>query len=441
MKMALSGVRSLVVVSFTLLCASCEVSTSSPTFPAPAERTYEDYSKPWPQGLSQELYYDKVLGMLLGSAIGDGMGAPTEMWHRADIQSAYGFVTDFTVLDRPRSPEGPWGNQMQAAVTTDDTRWKYLMTQFIEDEKKNLDPVNPQEFAEFIVDVFRQETKELSDTEMSGQAISRELTHLAWLQEWAAVAGPFAGDQMEEYQIALNKFYGGEMSCAGMLYTPILGAQYPGNPDKAYLNAYRLGLFDLGYARDISALCAAYVSKAMQPQVAFDELLKISSRVDPHNYGESRLIGRIADQYASTAQQIVADARSLTELPDSLPTPIPNNYPADSLSFYQLTMAYTALDNYLKDIPFHAGEIHLINLAALAWSEGDFSHAMQFVTNYGRDNDTVGAVTGAILGAYLGASGLPEDMRSQVLVTTRDVVGIDLEELADQLVTAGFTSP
>ena len=42
---------------------------------------------------------------------------------------------------------------------------------------------------------------------------------------------------------------------------------------------------------------------------------------------------------------------------------------------------------------------HLINLTALLFSNYQFQPAMEFVTNYGRDNDTVAAVTGAILGA------------------------------------------
>ncbi len=33
-----------------------------------------------------ETYYDRVLGGLVGSAIGDAMGASTEMWYRKDIQ-------------------------------------------------------------------------------------------------------------------------------------------------------------------------------------------------------------------------------------------------------------------------------------------------------------------------------------------------------------------
>ena len=60
--------------------------------------------------------------------------------------------------------------------------------------------------------------------------------------------------------------YGGEVSCAGMLYAPVVGAAFPGRPDKAYAAAYTIGLFDLGYARDITGLTAALTAVAFLPQ-------------------------------------------------------------------------------------------------------------------------------------------------------------------------------
>jgi ADP-ribosylglycohydrolase len=58
---------------------------------------------------------------------------------------------------------------------------------------------------------------------------------------------------------------------------------------------------------------------------------------------------------------------------------------------------------------------------------------MQFIVNYGRDNDTVAAVAGMILGAKLGYSGLPESMRNTVVRANKDQIGIDLEALAREL--------
>ena len=63
---------------------------------------------------------------------------------------------------------------------------------------------------------------------------------------------------------------------------------------------------------------------------------------------------------------------------------------------------------------------------------------MEFIVNYGRDNDTVGAIAGAILGAYWGESKLPRKMVDQVLTVNKKELGIDLSELANQLTEKYF---
>ncbi|MPR33075.1 hypothetical protein GBK04_06815 [Cytophagaceae bacterium SJW1-29] len=58
---------------------------------------------------------------------------------------------------------------------------------------------------------------------------------------------------------------------------------------------------------------------------------------------------------------------------------------------------------------------------------------MAFIINYGRDNDTVGAVAGAILGAYWGADRLPQAQSKLVREVCKNQLGIDLEKLAQQM--------
>lgn len=413
--------------------------TNKPTdgFPSPEDRKAIDYALPWPDSLDRETYRERVLGMLVGSAIGDAMGAPTEMWTRDQIKEEYGFVTEFTLLGRPRSPEGPWGAQMSPGVSTDDTRWKYLLTDFLVDLDAHETLLPAEQFAEFVSESFSREARELSEADLSAQSISRELTHLTWLQEWAMVAGPFSRGDMDNYHIALNKFYGGEMSCAGLLYSPLIGSLYPGNPNLAYINSYHLGIFDLGYARDISALTAAYVAAALIPSTTVEDLLDLSSKVDPHQYGESRLIGRIAQSKVDLARSIVDQARQIRSISESN-TQVPAAFPGSTLEYVQLEQAYQLLDAQLEKIPFHAAEIHLINLAALAWAGDDFQKAMEFVVNYGRDNDTVAAVTGAVLGALLGRSRLPAELAKTAEEVNRSVLGLDLSKLADRIVEGKF---
>ena len=387
--------------------------------------------------MNPDSLYDKVLGMLVGSAIGDAMGAPSEMWSRHNIQVEYGHVNTLDDMVREPSPEGTWAFNLPAGGTTDDTRWKVLLSQYLISQGPALygiDGANPYPFARFLVRSYEEEVQALKEVDSFDPVpFENQARRMAWLQEWAVVAKAFADKDVEAYSYALNRFYGGEMTCAGMLYSPMLGLVYPGDPQGAYTSAYRLGIFDLGYARDITALTAALVAEAMKPHSHPDSMMNVLRDTDPQNYFHSRLVGRASYSVYRDALYISHEAKSLTQNQvetHQLQLPLAGR---DPLEVAQIQKAYELLDNKNQDMPFHAGEIHLINLTALIFCDFDFSSALEFVINYGRDNDTVGAITGAILGAFHGYSKLPKNLKEVVLETNQDKLGIDLEETAHQL--------
>ena len=128
------------VAIFLLVTACKDPQKSDIHIPAPKKVNYSLSSTE----LSKDQYYDKVLGALVGSAIGDAMGASTEMWHRDAIQLKYGYITGLTPAVRVQSPEGTWDNNLPNGATTDDTRWKFLMTHYLEEKD-----VSPQKFYGF----------------------------------------------------------------------------------------------------------------------------------------------------------------------------------------------------------------------------------------------------------------------------------------------------
>ena len=393
--------------------------------PAPKDPLF----KPIPDSLSvvelpyvsmpEDALYDKVLGAMVGTAIGDAMGAPTEMWSRDQIRTEYGFVDSLDDMVREPSPEGTWVFNLPAGGTPDDTRWKVLTANYFLQKpgefysKQGPEPVH---FAQYLVDQYDDELTRLRNTKSFDPApIEAQMRRISWLQEWALVAKPYADHDWPSYEEHLHRFYGGEMVCAGMLYAPMIGILYPGAPEQAYRAAYKLALFDLGYARDITGLTAAMVSEAMSPQSTPGKILQTLRDIDPHQYFASRLVGRSSYRIYREALQIAGEVK---ELPEET----------------RWTRAFSLLDNLHQDFPFHAGEIHLINLTALLVCDFDFRQSLQFVINYGRDNDTVGAVTGAILGAYLGFKKIPEDLATTVIKTNRNKLGIDLEQWAHDVV-------
>lgn len=412
-----------------IVLASCWKKEKHIGFPSPQQESH--VNEIWDPALTKEVYHDKILGMLIGSAIGDAMGAPTEMWNRQSINVQRGYVDSLDQVTREASPEGPWGTNMPGGSTTDDTRWKLLLGDYL--VTQSADTLSPIDFANHIINLYEAEKENLDDDEIDYEEINETFTHMTWLWEWVKVARPYTRNSLNEYNNALSKFYGGEMACAGMLYAPMIGAYYPAMPVKAYDESYRLGIFDLGYARDITGLTAAYVSRAMKPGVKPNEIGLTTRDVDPQGYFKSRLIGRVAYRIYLDAKEISHQAKQITEK-DLAHLTLPGHLTHDTLYYAQMEQAYSLLEKKLQDIPFHAAEIHLINLTALEFSDGDFMKAMEFVVNFGRDNDTVGAVTGAILGAYWGASKLPQQLAKQTLEVNKNTVGIDLEELANRIV-------
>ncbi|HMQ62629.1 MAG TPA: ADP-ribosylglycohydrolase family protein [Flavilitoribacter sp.] len=407
-------------------------------FPAP-DAPKPVFSRAWDSTLTKEAYYDKLLGMLAGAAIGDAMGAPTEMWHRSDIAVQFGYVDSLDMVLREGSPEGPWEDNLPGGSTTDDTRWKYLIGRYLIENAAGADSLDARNFAGYLVSTYVREMEAVKAIDaFAPEPLERQIMHMAWLQEWAKVAKPYQEQNLDGYSYALNRFYGGEMSCAGMLYTPAVGAFYPAQPEIAYREAYRLGLFDLGYARDISALTAAMVSVAMKPGIQPKEIGIVAAYVDPLRYHNSRLVGRLAFGAYRTAIDIAYRAKQEPVDPEITEPVKLRNWKRDPIYYRQVQKAYEMLDEHLQDIPFHAAEINLINLTALEFSEGDFSKAIEFVVNYGRDNDTVAAVTGAILGAYWGYNRLPQEWKTKALKINREKLGLDLEVLARGMADAGY---
>lgn len=382
--------------------------------------------------IDRVIYKDRVLGLLVGSAIGDAMGSPIEMWTRQDIDFRYGFVDQFIPNIRPASAEGPWGSNLVAGTGTDDTRWKQLMGTYFLSLKKDELP-EARSFAVFIQNAYNNLKEEIITNDgLAPQRLETSTRYLQWLQEWVKVAETYESNQVDQYASAVAKFYGGEMACGGMLYAPMFGLLYPQQPKAAYRNAWSLSLFDIGYAKDITAMTAALTAAAFASNDSLSTLLNIHYEIDEERMADSRLIGRIVNNtYERALRDYYGSLQIETDSTNTLS--IPPYFQEQPQRYHQLLHLYEAMQPQLKAIPFHAGEIYMISLYALLYAEGSFMDAMVFITNFGRDNDTVAAVVGSILGAYVGYERLPEALSAQVIAVQKEELNIDIHELAEQL--------
>ena len=417
-------------ISTLLFFVACKESSSKIEINSPIKTTFtSDTLK-----LSKEQRYDKILGALVGSAIGDAMGASTEMWHRNDIQLKYGYINGLTPAVREQSPEGTWEHNLLAGATTDDTRWKYFMVKYLSAYGEN---TNPDAFAKFITDYYGDLAGALADSKIrtNPDLLDDQNEKIDWIKEWARVALAYQ-ESPQAYQKAQNRFYGGEMSCAGQLYTPMFGL-VASNPEAAYKLAYEHTLFDVGYAKDISALVSAMTQMAMRTQ-NMDSIINTATFVDPYGYQDSRLVGRISYATADASVKNVLRIKQLVLIDslvkkDTLLFKKPNGFEGNQKDWARQEMIYKLLEKDKKAIAFHSGEIWQILVTGLQFGEGDFKKTMQFIVNYGRDNDTVAAVAGMILGAKDGYNNLPKDLREKVVQVSREQMGIDLEALANEM--------
>ncbi len=413
-------------IHFVILCLlllACK-NTTEPLIPIPSKEKIFP-----PLTLDDQAYYDKVLGALVGSAIGDAMGATTEMWHWSDIQNEYGYITGLQLVNRERSAEGIWRHNLDSGATTDDTRWKYLMVQYLKNHRNQL---NADQFVEAIISYYQSTINDLTNKQLlkDTELLDTKMLHVNWIKEWARVALAYqkGGDSFEK---AKGRFYGGEMSCAGMLYTPMFGL-ISRDPEEAYNLAFEHALFDIGYAKDISSLVAVISHMALNRE-DITSVVNNSLMIDPYNYLNSRLIGRMSLSITKDIKSMLHHAKA-QQVNDSSAFELPRNYPLSKSEWSQQLYLYEALDKDKRHIAFHAAEIWQILATALLFGEGKFEKTIQFIINYGRDNDTVAAIAGFILGAQLGFEKLPKDLRETILEVNKNDFGIDFQQMAKDLV-------
>jgi hypothetical protein len=291
-------------------------------------------------------------------------------------------------------------------------------------------------FATFITDYYKQVATGLAEPAIVSDpdVLSGKLEQVDWIREWARVAIAYQ-EGPEAYQNALNRFYGGEMSCAGMLYSPVFGLLAK-DPETAYTLAYRHALFDIGYAKDITASVAAMTNMALH-SASMDSILNTTVFTDPMRYQDSRLVGRISSAIANASRKNVWLSREQTPA-DSIVIKMPPAFPGSENVYTQQEYLFNLLEENEQAIPFHAAEIWEILITGLEFGGGDFEKTMQFIVNYGRDNDTVAAIAGMILGAREGFNALPEELKTTVLRVNREQLGIDLEGLARKLVAVEY---
>jgi ADP-ribosylglycohydrolase len=188
---------------------------------------------------------DKVLGAILGSAVGDALGGPVEFWSAEDIARVHGRVDRLLPYQGlAPSPHGPWTGAPGSC--TDDSRLsKLICAAAIE-----------------------------ADRLPTAGDLKREV-----VRRFHAAATPLEASFLEEYAYkALHgdekQVFGGQPTNAGVMAIAPFGALAACDPRRAFDAAYSALFYVEGYARISGAIAAAAVASAMRPDATPEGVLE-----------------------------------------------------------------------------------------------------------------------------------------------------------------------
>jgi ADP-ribosylglycohydrolase len=331
---------------------------------------------------------DAVYGCLIGGAIGDAMGAPTEGMLYTEIREKYGRVT--TLL-----PHKVYYTRGQPGNFTDDTTLRHYLCYAIAQKGGR---ITPDDFAKVWIE--KVNTNRLWANEL----IVRERIRLG-INPWEAGLGAIPA------------------GCGPMYIAPV-GIINAGDPAQAYQDAFNIASVNqLGENRDFAAAFAASVAAAFSPGATVESVTRTMSEYGP---------------------DIVRRAMTLTmELAEAS-----GDMEQFTARFYEkmLDWTWTLPPGVWRKEKFFSGnsrEFVPVVFAILRYHGDDPKRAIIEGANFGRDCDTIASLVGNIVGAMHGASALEREWVDTVEKANADFFeelegdpSRDIRSMAARLVSA-----
>ena len=295
--------------------------------------------------LSASRLYSKVLGCLVGGLIGDAVGAPTEGLDYRQIESRYGWLTDF-------SGDG-----------TDDTVMKNLLAEAL---------IRTDGYA--TLDDWAQ----------------------VWLDRWDSIFGVklpkffysviHTAQKLRLHAVPRMAALGNMPSSSSAMCISPVGLVNAGNPAQAALQAYNLAglihVHDVGFCQDGAAAMAAGVAEALKPTATVTSILGAA---------QAYLLKLSGYEMHERITALLALARAV----------------GDYREFRAAVYAREA--EFFCRIMCDSRETVPLSLAFFLLGEGDLERSVVSAANFGRDADTTASMVGALASAWKGADGIRSD--------------------------------
>lgn len=339
-------------------------------------------------GTAAHALEDRAKGALLGLAIGDALGMPTQSMSRAQITAAYGAIDGLrdAVAAQPIAPS------MRAGSITDDTEQALMLARLLIDGRGQIDPAT---FAAALSE-WEQQMEARGSLDLLGPSTK------------AAIAAIQNGATPDDDPGA-----GGTTNGAAMRVAPVGIAFRPdsGSLAQAVVSVSRL-THNTGLGLASAGAVAAAVSSALDHP---GQSLAAGVRAAIHAAAPLERVGNWAAG-GSISARVRWAVGLVADLPEAHVLDALDDLVGTSVAAQESVPAAFALASRFADDPYGA-----LCLAAQA----------------GGDTDTIGAIAGAVLGAHHGASAWPADVAAHVTTVNK----LDLDPLVSGLLALRTGAP
>jgi ADP-ribosylglycohydrolase len=322
---------------------------------------------------------DRAVGALIGLAVGDALGMPTQNLPREVVQQRYGILDDF----HPGPDDNEISRGMPAGRVTDDTDQAVILgTLFVAGQGH--------------VDAHRFAAELLGWERRMRAAGSHDLLGPSTIRALGLVAEGVPADRTGRW---------GDTNGAAMRIAPI-GIGVPGDPLPRLVDAVE----EAGRVTHNTGIAIAGASAVAAA---------VSSGIDGHPLGESLRRAVAAARLGARRGHYVAGA----DVADRITW---------ALGLVEGRTASAAIDVVYRLVGAGVATQEAVP-AALAFASlypGDTWAAARHAASLGGDCDTIAAMTGAVVGAHAGAASVPPRILQRLYAANP---GLALDRLADEL--------
>ncbi|MEE3233320.1 MAG: ADP-ribosylglycohydrolase family protein [Candidatus Latescibacterota bacterium] len=350
----------------------------------------------------------------MAHALGDALGAPYEFVNKNQYSHASGlpWIDNLTEFKGSVGPHGPWKSPAPRGTGTDDTRYSW---NFVDLACSLHRPPSAIDLAQRLLLCWECPKSVFPNY----PDLAREQFSI-----WEGVSHGILGKTSPSFpgitpRVLASRSIGlNYPTIAGMLVLPFMGCFYPGNPEEAYVMAYETAFFDVGYAREATALLSAAQSLAVvgcEPDLAIEEILNL----DPLSLG-----GSFGKPYVvASLPELLLEAKPLSGVGLA-------KYLSTKMSHYSVYDPFRAIVIALAVSRAHSDDPWLaLQVAVNQWEVGQNGAPSRFA-----DVDCYASITGSLLGAFCGSCSLPVAQVEEVLISNRQIYNIDLQITADRFI-------